>query len=107
MQLDFVRTLKARGLSARSIQVQHVLRNAAPPALTVLSLQFIGLLGGAVVIEQVFAIPGMGTYTVSSALLGDIPSLMGIVVVMVVMVVIVNLIIDIMNGWLNPKARQQ
>jgi peptide/nickel transport system permease protein len=105
LELDFVRTLEARGLSRRSILLRHVLRNAAPPALTVLSLQFIGLLGGAVVVEQVFGLRGLGTLTVQSAVDNDIPQLMAIVVTMVILVVIVNLVIDVANGWLNPKAR--
>jgi peptide/nickel transport system permease protein len=105
LELDFVRTLQSRGLGRRSVLFRHVLRNAAPPALTVLSLQFIGLLGGAVVIEQVFGMRGLGTLTVQSALDTDIPQLMAIVVLMVILVVIVNLVIDIVNGWLNPKAR--
>jgi peptide/nickel transport system permease protein len=104
---DYIRTLRAHGLSDRSVLVKHALRNAAPPALTVLSLQFVGLLGGAVVIERVFAIPGLGTMTVGAALQGDIPVLMGIVVVLVILVVIVNLLIDLANGWVNPKVRAQ
>ena len=94
-------------MSRRSILFRHVLRNAAPPALTVLSLQFIALLGGTVVIEQVFGLRGLGSLTVQSALDSDIPQLMAIVVLMVTLVVIVNLIIDITNGWINPKARLQ
>lgn len=107
LELDYVRTLKSRGLSRRSVLLKHVLRNAAPPALTVLSLQFIGLLGGAVVVERVFAIPGLGTLTVNSAISGDIPALMGVVVVTVILVVVVNMVIDLANGWINPKARLQ
>ncbi|MGM7698089.1 ABC transporter permease [Microbacterium sp. A84] len=107
LRQDYVRTLRARGLSEGSVIYRHALRNAASPALTVLSLQFIALLGGAVVIERVFAIPGLGSLTVNAALLGDVPILMGIVVVMVVLVVIVNLIIDIAAGWVNPKVRVQ
>lgn len=107
LDLDYVRTLQARGLGRRSVLLRHVLRNAAPPALTVLSLQFIGLLGGAVVIEKIFAIPGLGTLTVNSSIQGDIPALMGIVVVLVIVVVVVNLLIDLTNGWINPKARLQ
>jgi peptide/nickel transport system permease protein len=107
LDLDYVRTLRAHGVNGRSVLWLHVLRNAAPPALTVLSLQFIGLLGGAVVIEQVFSIPGLGTMTITSAFQGDIPATMGVVVVMVILVVIVNLVIDIANGWINPKARLQ
>ncbi|WZO33968.1 ABC transporter permease [Microbacterium sp. LWS13-1.2] len=107
LEHDYIRTLEARGISRRSVLLRHVLRNAAPPALTVLSLQFIGLLGGAVVIERIFAIPGLGTLTVNSSIQGDIPAIMGIVVAMVIVVVIVNLIIDLANGWINPKARLQ
>lgn len=105
LRQDFVRTLRSRGLSSRSVLFRHTLRNAAPPALTILSLQFIALLGGAVVIEKVFAIPGLGTLTVSAALQGDVPVLMGVVVNLVVMVVVVNLLIDVMSGWVNPKVR--
>lgn len=107
LEHDYVRTLEARGVRRRSVLLRHVLRNAAPPALTVLSLQFIGLLGGAVVIERIFAIPGLGTLTVNSSIQGDIPAIMGIVVALVIVVVIVNLIIDLANGWINPKARLQ
>lgn len=107
LRQDYIRTLHARGLSTRSVVLKHALRNAAPPALTVLSLQFIALLGGAVVIERVFAIPGLGMLTVNSALQGDVPVLMGIVVVTVILVVIVNLLIDIVSGWVNPKVRVQ
>jgi peptide/nickel transport system permease protein len=107
LDLDYVRTLRARGLSRNTVLLRHVLRNAAPPALTVLSLQFIGLLGGAVVIERVFAIPGLGSLTVNSSIQGDIPAIMGIVVALVIVVVVVNLLIDLANGWINPKARLQ
>lgn len=107
LRQDFVRTLRSRGLSGSSVLLRHALRNAAGPALMVLSLQFVGLLGGAVVIERVFAIPGMGTLTVDAALQGDTPVLMGVVVSLVVMVVIVNLVIDIISGWVNPKVRMQ
>jgi peptide/nickel transport system permease protein len=107
LRQDFVRTLRARGISPRSVLFRHALRNAAGPALTVLSLQFIALLGGAVVIEKVFAIPGLGTLTINAALQGDVPVLMGVVVTLVVLVVIVNLVIDIVSGWVNPKVRVQ
>jgi peptide/nickel transport system permease protein len=107
LRQDFIRTLRARGLRSRSVVLKHALRNAASPALMVLSLQFIALLGGAVVIEKVYAIPGLGTLTVEGAMRGDIPVLMGVVVNLVIMVVIVNLIIDILSGWVNPKVRVQ
>jgi peptide/nickel transport system permease protein len=102
---DFVRTLRARGLSERSVIGAHVLRAAAGPALTVLSLQFIGTIGGAVVIEKVFALPGLGLLGVNATIKGDMPVIMGVLIVTAVIVVLVNLVIDIVNGWINPKAR--
>ena len=107
LEADFIRTLRSRGLSDRSILFRHALKNAAPPALTVLSLQFIGLLGGAIVIEKVFALPGLGTLAVHATLQGDIPVILGVVAVTVVIVVVVNLTIDLVNGWVNPKVRLQ
>ncbi len=104
LEADFVRTLRSRGLSDRSILFRHALKNAASPALTVLSLQFIGLLGGAIVIEKVFALPGLGSAAVTATLQGDVPVLLGVVVVTVVIVVVVNLLLDVLNGWVNPKV---
>lgn len=105
MRQDYIRTLRSRGISERAITYRHALRNAAAPALTVLSLQFVGMLGGAVVIERVFALPGLGSLVTDASLNGDIPIVMGVVTFMVGMVVLVNLLIDVANGWLNPKAR--
>lgn len=102
---DYVRTLRARGLDMRSVVFRHVLRNAGGPALAVLAVQFIGLLGGAVIVEQVFAIPGMGQLTVKATSLGDIPVVMGVVIAFAIIVVIVNLLIDLAQAALNPKVR--
>jgi peptide/nickel transport system permease protein len=102
---DYVRTLRSRGLPPREILFRHVLRGAAPAGLTVLSLGFINMLGGVVVIEQIFALPGMGFLGLQSSVQGDMPVLMGVIVYIVIIVVIVNLLVDLMVGWLNPKAR--
>jgi peptide/nickel transport system permease protein len=102
---DFVRTLRSRGLPEREVVFKHVLRSAAPAALTILSLQFVGLLGGSVIIEQIFALPGVGPLAVLSTTQGDIPVVMGVVVYTVIMVILVNLVVDLVNGWLNPKVR--
>jgi peptide/nickel transport system permease protein len=102
---DYVRTLRSRGLGERNVLLGHVLRGAATPALTVLALQFVGLLGGAVVVERVFALPGLGQTITDATTNGDVPLVMGVVVVAVAMVVVVNLVIDILTGWINPKAR--
>ncbi|MFI6816016.1 ABC transporter permease [Nonomuraea sp. NPDC050328] len=105
LRQDYVRTLRSRGLSARRTMYRHVLRNAAGPALVVTSLQFIGLLGGAVIVEQVFAIPGLGQVAFMSSLRGDIPLVMGLVIITAILVLTVNLVIDLVQGWLNPKVR--
>jgi peptide/nickel transport system permease protein len=102
---DYVRTLRSRGLGEREIVLKNVLRGAAPAGLTVLSLQFIGLLGGVVILEQIFAIPGFGALAVNATVLSDIPLVMGVVIVSVVLVIIVNLLVDIAQGALNPKVR--
>lgn len=104
-QRDFVRTLRSRGLGENEILFRHVLRSAAPAGLTVLSVQFIYLLGGSFVIESIFALPGIGYLAVQSSIAGNLPMIMGIVVYTGAMVIIVNLIVDLANGWLNPKVR--
>jgi peptide/nickel transport system permease protein len=105
MSRDYVRTLRSRGLTTNTVVYRHVLRNAGGPALAVLAVQFIGLLGGAVIVEQVFAIPGMGQLTVRATTLGDIPVVMGLVIAYAIIVVIVNLLIDLAQAALNPKVR--
>jgi len=105
LERDYVRTLRSRGLSGVRVVGKHVLRNAGAPALAVLAVQFIGLLGGAVVVEQVFAIPGLGQLAVSSTVKADIPMVMGLVIATAVLVVLVNLLIDLAQAALNPKVR--
>jgi peptide/nickel transport system permease protein len=105
LRLDYVRTLRSRGLSERRVVYKHVLRNAAGPALSVLGLQFVGLLSGAVIVEQIFAIPGLGQVLVGATSQGDIPLVMGVVLVLAVIVVILNIVVDLLQGWLNPKVR--
>lgn len=105
LQQDWVRTLRARGISRGSLIFKHVLRSAGVAGLTVLGLQFIGLLGGAVFVERVFAIPGMGQVLVTSTAQGDLPLVLGVVLVTTLIVVIVNLVIDLGVGFFNPKAR--
>jgi peptide/nickel transport system permease protein len=105
LRLDYVRTLRSRGLSERRVVYKHVLRNAAGPALSVLAIQFVGLLGGAVIVEQIFAIPGLGGIAVGATAQRDIPLVMGLVLVMAVIVVLLNLVVDLLQGWLNPKVR--
>jgi peptide/nickel transport system permease protein len=105
LRQDWVRTLRSRGLPEHRILFKHVLRNAGGPALSVLALAFVGLLGGAVIVEEIFGIPGLGQVSVSSTTESDIPVVMGLVVAIGTLVILVNLAIDILQGFLNPKAR--
>jgi peptide/nickel transport system permease protein len=105
LRQDWVRTLRSRGIPERSVLFRHVLRNAGGPALSVLALSFVGLLGGAVIIEEVFGIPGLGQIAVLATSEGDVPLVMGLVVAIGVIVIVVNLVIDLLQGFLNPKAR--
>jgi len=105
LRRDYVRTLRTRGVSTTSIVVRHSLRNAASPALTVMSLEFIQMFGSALIIENVFALPGYGSFAFNASLQGDIPVIMGITAFGVLLVTVVNLLTDLANGWLNPKAR--
>lgn len=105
LERDYVRTLRSRGIREGEILFKHVLRSAAPAGLTVLSLQLIGMLGGVVIIEQIFALPGMGPLAVAATSQSDQPVVMGVVMYTVAVVIVVNLIVDLLNGWLNPKVR--
>ena len=102
---EYVRTLRSRGVSEKVILLRHALRNAASPALTTFSLQFITLFGASLFIEKIFALPGYGTFGYTATIQGDLPAMLGVSLFGVGLVVVVNLIVDILNGWLNPKAR--
>jgi len=105
LKQDYIRTLRSRGLSERAVVLRHALRNAAAPGLTILSVQTIGLVGGAVLIEQIFALPGVGQFTIRAAIAGDLPSVMGVVVFGTLLVLVVNILADIVNAWINPRVR--
>lgn len=107
LEKDFVRTLRARGMRPAPIIFGHVFRNAAGPGIIILGLQIIVLMGGVVVIERVFSLPGVGELTVTNSLLGDIPVVMGCVLFIVIVVIVVNLAADLINAALNPKVRQR
>ncbi|MGO1385712.1 MAG: ABC transporter permease [Arachnia sp.] len=102
---DYVRTLRSRGLPARTILLSHVLRNASPPALTMLSLQFIAAMSGAAIVERVFGLQGLGAVAINASGDSDIQVLMGLLLFTVLIVVLVNLFVDILYAALNPKVR--
>lgn len=105
LQNDYVRSLRTSGLSFKRVIFKHVLRNAAGPAMSVLGLQFVGMLGGIVIIEQIFAIPGLGSLSVQATAMKDIPAVMAVVTTMALIVILVNFVIDLISASLNPKVR--
>ncbi|MCC3357766.1 ABC transporter permease [Bacillus sp. REN16] len=104
---DYIVTAKAKGLSPRKILIQHALRNAMIPIITVMGLQFGGMLGGAAVTEKVFNISGLGSYIVDKQFVPDIPSILGGVVYIAITISLVNLVVDIIYALLNPRIRSQ
>lgn len=105
LKLEYIRTARAKGLPMHLIVGKHVLKNAAMPVMTVMGLQAQQLLSGAVVIESVFAIPGMGSLMLSAVINRDFPMIQGVMLFVVLMVLVVNLVVDISYGLLNPKVR--
>ena len=100
---DYIRTAYAKGVSDRLVIYKHALRNALIPVITVVGLQFGGLLGGAVITETVFAINGLGRYIVDSIRAYDFPAVQGTILVCAVLFVIVNFIVDITYRLVNKR----
>lgn len=102
---EYINAWRTDGVSERRIVLRHVLRNAAIPILTIIGLYFIGMLSGTVIVESVFALPGLGSMAVSAARNGDLPMIQGVVVALCLGVVVANLLLELVYGWLNPKER--
>jgi peptide/nickel transport system permease protein len=102
---DYIRTAWSKGLRERAIIVKHALKNSLIPVVTVMGLQVRFIFGGAVLIEQVFAIPGMGRLLVEATFGSDYLLVQGAVLVIGIIVVLTNLIVDISYGWLDPRVR--
>ena len=100
---DYIRALRAAGLPAHTVVLKHALKNAAVPVVTTMSLLIIGLLSGTVVVEQLFALPGLGQEAVTATAQHDLPVLEGVVVYFTLLVIVFNLVTDIVNMWLNPR----
>lgn len=107
LRQDYVRTAWAKGLNERVVVGRHALKNALIPVITIIGLQLPVLIGGAVIIEQIFCLPGIGSLTIQSATQRDYPVLLGIILVFSVAVMIINLIIDLTYGFLEPRIRYQ
>lgn len=104
LSLDYVRTAKAKGLRQRSLLYKHALRNAMIPVLTVIGVQLGYLLSGVVVIEQVFAIPGLGRLIIGAINERNYPLVQGIILVVTAFFVLVNLAVDLAYAWIDPRV---
>ena len=105
LRSDYIRTARAKGLPDRRIHLSHALRNAMLPIITVVGLQFGGLLGGSVLTETVFAWPGLGRLVVDSIRAQDLPLVQGSVLFIAVVFILINLLVDLSYALLNPRIR--
>ena len=102
---DYVRTARAKGLKEIAVLSNHALRNALIPLVTVVGLQFGYILGGAVVIETIFTWPGVGLFTIQAIVNRDYPVVQASVFILATAVVLINLVVDLLYGWLDPRIR--
>jgi peptide/nickel transport system permease protein len=105
MNQDYVRTARAKGAPERTVMRSHILRNAMLPVVTILGMDIGLLLGGAIFIEQVFALPGLGYVALESITNFDLPVTQGVVVFGAVAIIVFNLIVDILYAWIDPRIR--
>jgi peptide/nickel transport system permease protein len=101
--LEHVTTARAKGLADRDVLVRHVVRNALIPIVTLVALQMPAVFGGAIVTEQIFRIPGIGSLLISSILTNDTPTIMAVTFVFACLVILFNLLADLLYGWLDPR----
>lgn len=105
LQRDYIRAALGRGIRLRVVIVRYGLKNAFIPVITSLGLIAAALIGGAVFVEKVFALPGIGDLLVTSVQTRDVPVIQGVVMIAALAVLVINLLVDLSYGWLNPKAR--
>lgn len=104
---DYTRTAWAKGLNERKVIIKHVLKNSMLPVVTLMGSMFRIIIGGAVIVETVFVIPGMGMLMVDSVMARDYPVTQAIIVVMTAIVVLSNLVVDLVQGWLDPRIQYE
>ena len=103
VRLDYVTTARAKGLSEPAVTIRHVARNALIPVVTLVALQMPAVFGGAIVTEQIFRVPGIGSLLIAAILANDTPVVMGVTFVFATLVVLFNLLADLLYGWLDPR----
>jgi peptide/nickel transport system permease protein len=105
MNEDYIRTARAKGLGERSVVFKHGLRAALTPIVTIFGLDLGGLLGGAVITEQIFSIQGLGKLSITSVLNNDLPVIMGVVLIAAAFIVLANILVDILYAFIDPRVR--
>jgi peptide/nickel transport system permease protein len=104
VRLDYVTTARAKGLAERVVVRKHIVRNALTPVVTLVALQMPAVFGGAIVTEQIFRVPGIGSLLISAILANDTPVIMAVTFVFSCLVIVFNLIADLLYGWLDPRV---
>ena len=105
LRTDYIRTARSKGLREPLVIGRHALKNSLIPVVTVIGLQISGLLGGTVIIERIFALPGLGQYVLASLIVKDFPVVQTMTLYAGVIVVLMNLLVDISYAWLDPRIR--
>jgi peptide/nickel transport system permease protein len=105
LRQDYIRVARAKGLAERTITWIHALKNAALPILTIMGLQMGSLIGGTVVIEAIFGLPGLGSLAVQSIHMRDYLALQGVVLLVTLGVAVINLLTDLLYAYLDPRIR--
>jgi peptide/nickel transport system permease protein len=103
IRLDYVTTARSKGLPENAVVLKHIVRNAMIPVVTLIALQMPIVFGGAIVTEQIFRIPGIGSLLISAIQANDTPVIMGVTFVFACLVILFNLIADLLYGWLDPR----
>lgn len=105
LRQDYIRTARAKGLAERSVLIAHAMKNAMLPVLTIMGLQFAGLISGVVIMEKMFAVPGVGSGLFDAIVARDYPMVQSLIVLITVVVLVVNLAVDLLYGWFDPRIR--
>ncbi len=103
VRLDYVTTARSKGIGRRRVVMRHIVRNGMIPVVTLIALQMPVVFGGAIITEQIFRVPGIGSLLIDAILRNDTPVIMGVTFVFAVLVIIFNLIADLLYGWLDPR----
>ena len=105
LRQDYIRTARAKGLQDRAVVVRHALKNAMIPVITLFGLQVGVLFGGTVVLESIYALPGLGNLTLGAVLIKDYPQVQGVVLFFAAVLVTINLVVDLSYAWFDPRIR--